>query len=92
MKRYSQFVGSTYVMEDDPDGKWVKHSEAMEAVQAEREAKQELKNAYAETFEEYIPADKLGEANDFLLSRFKDHESSVVMVDMKEAIRKRGEE
>ena len=28
MKRYSQYEGNTYVMEDDPMGEWVKHSSA----------------------------------------------------------------
>ena len=51
-----------------------------------REEKTELKNAYAETFEEYLPAEKLGEANEFLLSRFEDHEMSKAIVDRKQAL------
>lgn len=45
-----------------------------------RDEKTELKDTYAETFEEYIPADKLSEANDFLLSRFADYEVSKAIV------------
>ena len=51
-----------------------------------REEKTELKNAYAETFEEYIPDEYLGEANEFLLSRFKDYEMSKAIVDRKQAL------
>lgn len=52
-----------------------------------RNEKIELKDAYVETFEKYIPVNKLSEANEFLLSRFKDDEASKVIVDRKEALK-----
>lgn len=58
-----------------------------EAVKAEKDKQIELKDAYAETFEKYIPVNKLSEANEFLLSRFKDYKMSKAIVDRIEALK-----
>lgn len=48
-----------------------------------RDEKIELKDVYRDVFETYIPADKLGEANEYCLSLFKDYKMSKAMVDRK---------
>ena len=52
-----------------------------EEIKKLRDERTELKDAYAETFEKYIPVNKLSEANEFLLSRFKDYKMSKDIVD-----------